>query len=424
MLKNKTLNNISFLVGGTAIAQVITFFGMLYLTKIYSPESFGILSLGTSAVSLLAPLATMRYDKAIILAPDEKETKGLLFICFFLAILLFSLLLLLGSIIFLLDILNNEKHNILLILVPLGVLFFGFKNSFQMYFEKRSRFKLTSSVAILDATSKLSFQHFINNIFPVLGMLFGYIASLFFDVSFYLIKSRSIFKKSFFNQKRDDLINTCKKYKKFPKYFTWSNIIDSASQNICSLTFPLFFSLSTLGNFSLAYKIVRLPALLVGMATRRIYYPKANDLYKNNISSFISSYKKGTIWLFVISVIPVILFEFFAEYIFNLLFNPEWKSAIVYAKIVLIYVFFNFFNSLAHENMVIFGLQKKFLIIELIWFILSFSLIYLAYFLEKPTIAVLFYTFSGITMEIMVFLSSLHKIKDLSSKLRLKNEDK
>jgi len=401
LFKNKVINNISLLVGGTAIAQIITFFGMLYLTKIYAPDSFGLLSLGTSLISLLVPLATLRYDKAIVLAKNEKETNNLLLLCFFISISFFILLLIIGLVIYLFDLINNNY--ILVILIPLGTLLFGLINIFQMYFEKQSRFKVTSLVSVIDASSKVSIQYFLSSVFPLLGMMLGYISALIINIGYYGIKSRKLFYQIFTSTSKKNIKIVAKKYEKFPKYFTWSNVIDSASQNVCSLTFPVLFSLSVLGNFSLAYKIVRLPALLIAMATRRAYYPKANELFVNNKSKFIAFYKKGSLTLFFMAVIPVLSFHFFAEDIFDFFFDPNWLPAAKYAKIILWYVFANFCNSLAHENMIIFGLQKSFLFIEVIWFLLSLSLIYIAYLFEEPYFAVLLYVISGVVMELMVF---------------------
>jgi len=415
LFKNKVINNISLLVGGTAIAQIITFFGMLYLTKIYAPDSFGLLSLATSLVSLLVPLATLRYDKAIVLAKEGKETNNLLLLCFFISISFFIFLLVIGLAIYLFDLINNNQHYILIILIPLGTLLFGLISVFQTYFEKQSRFRVTSSVAVIDASSKVGIQYFLSSIFPLLGMVLGYISALIINISYYVIKSRKLFSQILISTSKKDLNFVAKKYDKFPKYFTWSNVIDSASQNVCSLVFPFLFSLSILGNFSLAYKIVRLPALLISMATRRAYYPKANELFTNNKSKFITFYKKGSLALFFIAILPVLCFHFFAEDIFNFFFDPNWLPAAKYAKIILWYVFANFCNSLAHENMIIFGLQKRFLFLEIIWFLLSLGLIYIAYLFDEPYFAVVFYAISGIVMEIMVFLMQKRYYNSLGS---------
>jgi len=421
LLKNKLLKNIGLLVGGTAVAQVITFIATIYLTRIYSPESFGLLSLATSLVSLLVPLSTMRYDKAIVLAEDKKETNSLFFLSSSINALFFVLLLVIGIIIWSCDLIN-EEHSLLVFLVPVGVFLFGFSNIFQMFYEKQSKFKVTSSVALIDASTKAGLQYMLFSSFPKIGMVIGYIGALIANLFYYIVNAKSLFGIKWLGIGKEDLKSTAKKYNKFPKYFTWSNIIDSASQNVCALTFPFLFSLQILGNFSIAYKIVRLPALIIAMATRRTYYPKASELYTKNPKQFINLYKKSSLVLVGISILPVLIFEMYAEELFELLFDPSWMSSALYAKIILGYVFVNFCNSLAHENMIIFGLQKNFLIIEVVWFLLSLSLIYVAFLYDQSFLAVVFYAIGGIIMEFLVFITQFKKgIYNSTNKASIEN---
>lgn len=403
-MRSKVLSNIGLLVGGTAIAQVITFVAMIYLTKLYSPTSFGLLAMVTSIVSLLLPMSTMRYDKAISLGEDVKEIKLMVFLSVAINLIFFFFLSLLSIIFWRLK-LVQEENVIVIFVVPLGVFLFGIINIFQMYFEKLSRFKTTSSATLVDASTKAILQYIFHSIFIKTGMILGYLGALVVNTFYYLIKAKPLFHLSDFNIQKGDLKAVATKFIKFPKYFTWSNMLDSATQNICALTFPFFFSLGLLGNFSLAYKIVRLPALLVAMATRRTYYPKAAELYNVNKQAFFLLYKKTTLILVLISILPVIMFELFAKELFELLFDPDWSASVIYAKIILIYVFVNFCNSLAHENMIIFGLQKSFLFIEVFWFLLSIILIYIAYLYDNPYSAVVFFAISGIIMEILIFIA-------------------
>lgn len=412
-LKNDGLiKNIGLLAGGTALAQLITFIATIYLTRIYLPEDFGALSVLTSIVSLLAPLSSMRYDKAIILSENEKEFKNLFYLSVAINLAVFLLLSIVAIILFIFkDYYKLEEYAILFWIVPLAVLFFGFISIFQAYNEKLSNFKLTSSISLVDASTKSFLQYILHRVIPKVGLLIGYVSSLFISFLVYIL--------NFSREKKweegkiliKDLKLVSKKYNNFPKYFVWSNMVDSASQNICAITFPVFFSLEILGNFSIAFKIVRLPAMLISMATRRVYYPKAANFFKNDRINFFKLYKKSTILLIFISIIPVIFLEFLIPHIFVHFFDKNWSSSIPYAQIILIYVFVNFINSLAHENMLIFGLQKSFLIVEIVWIILSVTLIYLAYLYENATLAVILYVISGIIMELMIFVIQYRKGK-------------
>ncbi len=413
--KDGLVKNIGVLAGGTAMAQLITFVATIYLTRVYLPEDFGMLSLLTSIVSLLAPVSSMRYNKAIILAENKKELKALLHLCSTINLSLFFILCVIAVVFWALSgILQIERYCSLLWLLPLAVVLFGFTNIFQSYNEKISRFKLASTVAFSEASSKSLLQYFLHNIFPKIGLLLGYVGAL--ALNFFIYITTYVRTRNTENRiEKAALKAVAKKYNKFPKYFTLSNIIDSAAQNICSYVFPIFFTLEALGNFSIAFKIVRLPAMLIGMATRRVYYPKAADLFKKDPKSFFALYRKFTKTLFIIAVVPVILIELYIPDIFRLFFDQNWEPSIPYAQLILVYVFVNFINSLAHENMLIFGLQKQFLVAEIVWIICSFILIYLAYLHGDALLAVLLYVTSGVLMEIMVFVIQFRAGKSLNS---------
>ncbi|WP_298475036.1 oligosaccharide flippase family protein [uncultured Maribacter sp.] len=412
---NQLVKNIGFLAGGTALAQLITFIVTIYLTRMYLPENFGILSLLTSIVSLLAPVSSLRYDKAIILSEDEREFKSLLYLSGAINIILFFVLFIAGLALWCFsDYLGLNSYKSLFWIIPCSVLFFGFASTFQSYNEKLSKFKLTASISLVDASVKSFLQYVLYGFLPKMGLLLGYLGALFTNFMVYFFNFLSNKKEKTLKVTTKDLKFVSKKYNKFPKYFAWSNMIDSASQNICAITFPFFFSLHILGNFSIAFKVVRLPAMLISMATRRVYYPKAAGLFVNDKANFFKLYKKSTITLILISIIPVILLEFLIPNIFTLFFDKNWMSSIPYAQIILVYVFFNFVNSLAHENMLIFGLQRAFLIIEVIWIVLSVLLIYVAYLCNDAILAVVFYVLSGVIMEITIFIIQYKKGKTLN----------
>lgn len=410
MFKSDFLKNISVLAGGTIVAQIVTFIATLYLTQLYLPDSFGLLSLGTSIISVCLPFATLRFDKAIIISENDKEIYNLVVLSLISNTIISILILILGIILYFFNVIN-DVHYPLIFIIPFSVFLYGLINIFQMYFDKRLKFKTTSKAVILDAFSKTGMQFILFKSFPFLGMLLGYVFALTAGVSYYLFNTVSFYRNCKEHTSKKSLYQTAKKYDKFPKFYALSNILKSASHNICSFTFPILFSLSVLGNFSIAFKIVKLPAQLVSMALRRAYCPKAAKLYLTDKKAMLKLYFKSTKVLLLISIGPFILFEIFADDLFVLFFKESWWSAAGYAKVILIYVFFNIVNALAHENMIILGLQKTFLIVEIIWLVLSLVLIYIASTLESSFLAVLFYALVGVFMETVVFLIQYKKLR-------------
>src|SRR3990172_1558670 len=65
-------SNVLKLVGGTTLAQGVNAIAAPVLTRIYSPHDFGIAAVFISIVSLLAVIACLRYEYAIVL-PERDE---------------------------------------------------------------------------------------------------------------------------------------------------------------------------------------------------------------------------------------------------------------------------------------------------------------------------------------------------------------
>ena len=66
------------LVGGTAAAQALVFFARPVLTRLYTPEAFGVLTVFVTLVGLLRTVATGRYEDAVLLPERDEDAAALL----------------------------------------------------------------------------------------------------------------------------------------------------------------------------------------------------------------------------------------------------------------------------------------------------------------------------------------------------------
>jgi len=71
--KNAFARGVSVLVGGTAGAQVLTVLAAPLLTRLYSPEDFGLLAVYASMLALIGVISSLRYELAIPLPEDDGE---------------------------------------------------------------------------------------------------------------------------------------------------------------------------------------------------------------------------------------------------------------------------------------------------------------------------------------------------------------
>ena len=72
-MQSKLIRNILAVASGTALAQLITFAFSPLITRIFTPEVFGLQGVFLSLISVLGPAFALRYPMAIITADSEAE---------------------------------------------------------------------------------------------------------------------------------------------------------------------------------------------------------------------------------------------------------------------------------------------------------------------------------------------------------------
>ena len=89
--KNNFARGVSVLVGGTAGAQLVVLLAAPLLTRLYSPEDFGILAVYVGILSLLSVIASFKYELAIPLPEHENEVVAVTLLSFFLVLVIATL---------------------------------------------------------------------------------------------------------------------------------------------------------------------------------------------------------------------------------------------------------------------------------------------------------------------------------------------
>ena len=142
-LKSEFSKNVLTLVTGTTIAQAIPIAISPILTRIYTPEDFGVLALFISITTILGTIANGRYELAIVLPKRDNNALELTALSIIIT-MGFSLLLVILVILFhdsLLSYLNNDRFSFWLYLIPLSVLLFSLFNILNYYHTRKKEYK-------------------------------------------------------------------------------------------------------------------------------------------------------------------------------------------------------------------------------------------------------------------------------------------
>ena len=151
LLKSDFTKNVLTLVAGTTIAQAIPLAISPILTRLYSPDEFGVYALFLSITAILGSIVSGRYEQAIILPKKDEDAVNILsfglLITIFISILTLVLVILFNP--FFTQILENESISTWLYFIPLVIFLLGLFNLLTYYNIRMGEFKDLAKATVI-----------------------------------------------------------------------------------------------------------------------------------------------------------------------------------------------------------------------------------------------------------------------------------
>ncbi len=159
------LKNVMAVASGTAAGQVVVLAFSPLITRIYSPETFGLQGVFLSLISILSPAIALRYPMAIVVASDEAEAARLSRLAVMIA---FGLSILLGLVLLFADtqiltLLGAEALGAMIWFLPLALFCVALQDVADFRAARLGSFRLVAIVTVVQA--------FLTNLARVLGGL-------------------------------------------------------------------------------------------------------------------------------------------------------------------------------------------------------------------------------------------------------------
>ena len=276
LLKSDFSKNVLTLMTGTTIAQAIPFAITPILTRLYTPDDFGVFALFLAITAVAGAISNAQYEQAIILPEKDEDAFNLVALGVFI-VFSFSLVLLVLILVFYSEIevlLGNDNLGNLLYLIPLSTLLIGIYNSLNFFNIRKKQYK-NISYSLISRSSSLGISQVIFGLFFLgpIGLIIGQMIS-FFSGNLMLFKTLKKNYRSDYITKEKIKIQT-KKYKKFPYYSLPSILLNSINLNIVNFLISAIFSITTLGFYSLSQRVVSIPARVIGNSFSQVYLQQA-----------------------------------------------------------------------------------------------------------------------------------------------------
>lgn len=337
------VQNVVVVAGGTALSQGLMILASPVLTRLYTPEDFGVLGVYTAILAVLTVIALLCYEQAIPL-PETNQAAANLLVLSLVILLAMTFLVGLGVLLWGEQIVrwtNTPALEPYLWLLPLAVLGGGVYRALTYWTARQQRFAIlsyTKSVRMLGQVGiRVAFG--VPRLGPI-GLIVGHIASQFLG-AFSLFKHFHLPRNTVVPQ---EWLALAKTYKDFPLFTVWISLINLIGIQAPAVLFAKYFTLDIAGFFSQTMMVMGLPAGLIGQAVAQVFYPKVARLDGETLVTrrFIDQVATS---LFVLSFLVFSVAALHGADLFAWAFGDRWKIAGRYAQYLAPWFMISFVSS-------------------------------------------------------------------------------
>jgi len=332
-LKKDIFKDLSFLMGGTFIAQLIPILLQPVLKRLFTVEEFGVFDIYFRSVGLLAIVFSLKYEKAIILSKTNKD-----------AVSIYLGILLLGTVSFLITelvliVLSSvgvefkgipESYSLVIYLIPFSALFFTINLSSQLLFIHQKRFMASSSLKIYRRGSEGLIQTGSGAAGKFWGLPLGEAAGSFTAALIGFLRLRKALRQDLPEDLLASIKRNAKKYAEFPKYAFVSNLLNTFV--LSALTFQIFakFSLQEVGYAELTQRMLAVPSALIGVSLGQLILQRFSEAY-NKSASVLRLFSGFLVFGILVAIPFFATIYFWGPEIFGWVFGKEWTLSGTYA---------------------------------------------------------------------------------------------
>ena len=322
------------LLSGTAVTLVISYLAVPILTRLFTPEEFGISDYFVMVMSILITFSSLRYEDAMLLPEDDRDAAAI----FWLALLLTS-----GTVVLTLILVfwRDEIASFLRVddvapylwLVPPTLLLMRFGKLSEVWL---SRFKEFRTVTAGEVTNKAAMLSSRIGAGAATGLgagalIGGFVVAHVVSGIYYLVAlTRGAGRRLAGTFDADLMRSAAHRYRRFPAYSTPAAALNAVVARLPVLLLPVFFNLESVGLFGRAFVALAVPLSLIGTAISQVFFVHAAEANREHrLGEFTRTVHAR---LVMIGMFPMLMLVAVGPELFAFVFGPEWRTAGVFEQ--------------------------------------------------------------------------------------------
>lgn len=327
LLKSRFVKDSGTLLSGNMVAQGVGFAAYLVLSRLFTPEDFGLYNIFYSYIEVLIILSTCKYELAIVKADSDEEANQLARLTLRMNAWVSGVLLTAALIMYVTKASILPMPSILVLFIPMMVFFCGTTRVYTFIF---NRYKSYRHIATSEVATSLSgvvikmglgLMNGMVTALHTLGMPLGTILGKVVGNSY--LRHQISKEHIEIPQKIQAPKTLAKKYLNFPLYVMPKEFVSSFSANLPFMWLSVYFDNALIGLFSLALTFTMRPLGILASGFEKVFYSSTIEKVRqqqpigHNIRRFV-------IGLNAVVIPAAVVANFFAEPIFVFLFGEKW----------------------------------------------------------------------------------------------------
>lgn len=351
------LQNIFVLILGSGAAKIIGFASLLVLTRLYTPEQFGLFNVFVSSVVILSPLLTLRFVQALPLPKQEITSINLLglsvLLASFSATFLFILFYTFDSVVDFLKIQNIAEVLWLVFLAAFLAAILEILTSWNVRFKEFKR--IASATAILSVVAAA-----VKILIPVLtlgiafGLIFGYLAGLVIGIIILYLGLKVPFSTLKNKLKVKNIKRVFFMYRGFPIFHLPSQLLILISSQLPIFVFNANFGAAETGQLGLAMVAIAVPIMLIAKTASQAYHGEVSAIGRKKPIKIYELTKALCLKMFFVGLLPSVTLAIGGKFIFELFFGEQWSQAGQFSSYLALMLFFQFMASPINHSLSVF----------------------------------------------------------------------
>lgn len=372
------LRSASILVSGSVLAQLISLILQPFLRRSFPAEVWGIFAEYLSLIGIILSVSSFRFDDAIVLPKNDKESANVLSLSlifsFLFDILLFIIVLVMGDRIIVFLNLPPTFPVWILYIIPFSAFLYNSYQCLNYWLVRKQKFLAVSANKLARRSSEgvfqISFGLLRNSNGLIYSDIIGQTVNL-VTVIFQTIKNGLTFR----NVSLTKIKYVFKKYKYFPKYNLVPAFMSTCSYMLPPIFINKFFSNESAGYFDLAKLLLSVPLAFVATSFSSVLLQKVTEKF-NKRESFMKDLQPVLLVAGIISIAEILVIVFFGEYLFKLVGGSDWVTSGKISKIMVWSFAFNFIVSSFTSVFVSMRKIKTYSVYQLFYFLAIVSLLF------------------------------------------------